>query len=308
MTKLRVGIVVPAFFYVPYWLALARGWYGEFGLDVEIVDMGGIVEVTKALKSGEIQIGVGSPEHVIHDAAAGGDLRMFGGNVNRLTHSLIVQPEIERIEDLRGKTIGVSALNAGTSSLFIDLLARHGLQPGDYRVVGGVVVPPRHDMLMRREIDAAMQTDPHNYMAEDAGLRNLGLVADWIPYFQFTSLNARQSWADRHPEEMLGFLRATLRGSALMTEDAPSAIEVAAGHQLMDRRYLQRAWEDHVSGAVPVDLHLDRRSIATDVEMMRRDREAALAIPDDDDVTRYVSLELLARAQAAEGLPMCTLV
>jgi NitT/TauT family transport system substrate-binding protein len=306
--KIRVGIVVPAFFYVPYWLAQARGWYREFGLDVDIVDLDGIVQVTNALKSGDIQVGVGSPEHVIQDVAAGGDLRMFGGNVNRLTHSLIVQPEIKHIEDLRGRTIGVSALNAGTSSLFIDLLARHGLQPGDYRVVGGVVVPPRHEMLLRREIDAAMQTDPHNYMAEDAGLRNLGLVADWIPHFQFTSLNARQSWVDDHPEEMVGFLRATLRGSALMIRDAEASIDVAAGHQLMDRRYLLRAWEDHVSGAVPVDLHLDRRAIATDVEMMCRDRETAMTIPNDGDVTRYVSLDLLERAQIAEKIPRQTLV
>ncbi len=306
--KLRIGIVVPAFFYVPYWLAQARGWYREFGLDAEVVDVGGITEVTKALKTGDLHVGIGSPEHVIHDVAAGGDLRMFGGNVNRLTHSLIVQPEIERIEDLRGKTIGVSALNAGTSSLFIDLLARHGLHEGDYKVIGGVVVPPRHEMLLRREIDAGMQTDPHNYMAEDAGLRNLGPVSDWIPHFQFTSVNARQSWVDAHPQEMLGFLRATLRGSALMMKDADAAIEVAAGHQLMDRRYLHRAWEDHVSGAVPADLHLDRRSIAADVEMMRRDRSSSLAIPADDDVTRYVSLDLLAQAQAAEGIPERTLV
>ena len=302
--KLRVAIVAEAFFYVPYWAAQRQGWYRDRGLDVEIVNLDGIVEVTHALKRGEIQIGIGSPEHVIHDTEAGGDLRMFGGNVNVLTHSLIVQPEIQRIEDLRGKVIGVSALNAGTSSLFIDIMDKHGLKPGDYTVVAAGTVPPRHDKLLRREIDAAMQTDPHNYMAEDAGLNNLGLVANWIPHFQFTSVNARLSWARDHRDAMVDFLRASLRGSALMFDDPQAAVEIAADHQLMDRKYLRRAWEDHTTGAVPRDLHLDSRSIRTAMEMMRRDRSRAAPIADDAQPGKYVAAEFLAQAQALEGLPV----
>ena len=305
--KLNVGIVTQAFFYVPFWAALAKGWYREFGLDISFVDLRDINGVTRALQTGEVQIGIGSPEHVIHDVEAGGDLRMFGGNVNRLTHSLIVQPEIERIEDLRGKIIGVAALNAGTSSLFIDLLASHGVMPGDYRLVSAGAVPPRHEALLRREIDAAMQTDPHNYMAEDAGLRNLGLVADWVPYFQFNAVNARLGWVEQHRQAMIDFLRASLRGSAFMFDDAEGAIDVAAGYQVMDKKYLRRAWEDHIHGAVPRDMHLDRRSIATARSLMRRHRAADVALADDADPARYVSMDSLAEAQRLEGLTVNTL-
>ena len=109
MERLRLGIVVPAFFYVPYWAAGERGFYREAGLEVQITSFGGIDKVTEALKAGDLDVGVGSPEHVIHDVETGGQLRMVGGNVNRLTHDLIAQPEIKRLEDLRGKVIGVSA-------------------------------------------------------------------------------------------------------------------------------------------------------------------------------------------------------
>ncbi|MDB5966025.1 MAG: ABC-type nitrate/sulfonate/bicarbonate transport system periplasmic component-like protein, partial [Polaromonas sp.] len=65
---------------------------------------------------------------------------------------------------MRGKTIGVSALSGGTSSLFVDILERAGLHyPGDYTMVEAGPVPPRHEQLMNRIIDAGMQTDPHNY-------------------------------------------------------------------------------------------------------------------------------------------------
>lgn len=307
MQNLRIGIVTQAFFYVPYWLALAEGYYRELGLEVEIADLGGIVEVTRALQSGDIQVGIGSPEHVIHDVEAGGDLRMYGGNVNRLTHSVIVQPEIRSIDQLRGKVIGVSALNAGTSSLFMDLLARHGLGRDDYSIVVAGAVPPRHDLLLQRKIDAAMQTDPHNYMAEDAGLRNLGPISEWIPYFQFTCVAACKSRAEAHRDQLVNFLRGSLRGSRRMFEDRAKAVEVAAVYQAVDRRYLERAWEDHVTGAVPKDLHLDRHSIAKAVELMRRDRSGAYRFDSDGVPARYVELGPLEEAQRAEGVPVTLL-
>ncbi|MDB5966024.1 MAG: hypothetical protein JWQ72_2524 [Polaromonas sp.] len=76
--QIEVGIVTPAFFYLPYWAAVEKGFYAELGLDVNITVSGGIDAVTQQLKSGEIQIGIGSPEHVIHDVEAGGTLRMIG--------------------------------------------------------------------------------------------------------------------------------------------------------------------------------------------------------------------------------------
>lgn len=300
---LHVGIVVPAFFYVPYWAALENGWYQELGLDVTFTVLGGIDPVTAAIKSGQIDIGIGSPEHVIHDVEAGGDLKMIGGNVNRLTHSLITQPEIKSLKDLRGKTLGVSALSGGTSSLFIDILERVGLHyPQDYTIVEAGVVPPRHDKLMQREIDAGMQTDPHNYMAEDAGLNNLGPVSQWIPYFQFNSVNIRTSWAEANREALIGFLQASIKASKWLFENREASIAIADKYMQIDRKYLERAWQDHVTDeALPSDLRLERQSIKTALDMMRRDRNAKLA--DDAAPEKYVDTRYLAEAQRRAGVP-----
>ncbi|MDB5849351.1 MAG: transporter substrate-binding protein, partial [Rhodoferax sp.] len=254
---LRVGIVTPAFFYMPTWAAAEKGWYAELGLDVEIIDKGGIDAVTKGLLEGQLDIGIGSPEHVIHNVEAGGPLRMVGGNVNRLTHSLITQPEIRTLEDLRGKTIGVSALSGGTSSLFVHILERAGLKyPGDYTMVEAGPVPPRHKKLMAREIDAGMQTDPHNYMAEDAGLTNLGAVVDWIPYFQFNAINVRNDWAEAHRQVLERFLAASIQASQWVFQHRTEAVAMAHRKMDVERRYAERAWDDHASiDAVPLDLH-----------------------------------------------------
>ncbi len=307
--QLHLGIVVPAFFYVPYWAALEQGFYADAGLDLTITSFGGIEPVTQALRDGSIQVGVGSPEHVIHDVEAGGDLRIVGGNVNRLTHDLIAQPEIKRLEDLRGKVIGVSLLSGGTSSLFIEIMKGVGLEhPRDYTLVAAGVVPPRHEMLMRREIDAGMQTDPHNYIAEDAGLSNLGPVSQWIPYFQFTSVNVRLGWAESHPDVTTRFLAASIRGSRWMADNKADAIALAQRRMGVEERYAARAWHDHVGGDVlPLDLHLDRRSIQTAMDMIRNDRSASFTIPGDAPPGRYVAQRFLRQAQVAAGVPEHTL-
>ena len=308
--KLRIGMVTEGFFDVPYWAALDRGWFSEVGLDVEIEVMGGIDKETEALLAGDIQIGIGSTEHVIRNIEEGGPLRVIAGNIVKLTHSLIVQPEITALQDLRNRTIGVSALSAGTSSVFFDMLERVGLSyPDDYAIVEAGAVPPRHQLLLDRTIDAAMQTDPHNYMAEDAGLGNLGPVTDWVPHFQFASLNVDRRWADANRDVLDAFLRVALRGSQWMYEDADGAVETAHKHMGVERHYLRRAWKDNLSlQAIPRDLRLFTAGMQTTLDLMRRDRSAQVAIPVDATPSKYVWTEPLARAQEAAGLPVNVLV
>lgn len=303
-TKLRVGIVIPAFFYVPYWAALKQGFYARRGLDVVITSLSGIENVTVQLKAGDIDIGVGSPEHVIHDVERGGDLRMIGGNVNRLTHSLIVQPGIRQLTDLRGKRIGVATITAGTSSLFMGILEDLGLHyPGDYSVLEVGAVPPRHKMLLSGEIDAGMQTDPHNYMAEDEGLTNLGPLSQWIPDFQFTSINVRKPWAEGNADTVTKFLEATLEGSRFMVGQREEAVDIAEEFMKLPRRYLERAWHDHTEGAVALDLHLNRAGLKTAISLIQRDRTGTFTIAADATPDKYVEGRYLRAAQNAFGNP-----
>jgi NitT/TauT family transport system substrate-binding protein len=303
-TTLRVGIVIPAFFYVPYWAAVKKGFYAARGLDVQISMLSGIENVTAQLKAGEIDIGVGSPEHVIHDVERGGGLCIIGGNVNRLTHSLIVQPGINKLTDLRGKKLGVATVTAGTSSLFMGILEELGLHyPGDYEVVECGAVPPRHALLLNGGIDAGMQTDPHNYMAEDAGLTNLGPLSQWIPDFQFTTINVRKAWAEDHAAEVTQFLEATLEGSRFMVDHKTEAVDIAEEHMKIPRRYLERAWADHVGGAVALDLHLNRAGLATAISLIQRDRTGSFTIAPDAVPEKYVAGSYLKDAQRAQGIP-----
>jgi len=309
-TAIRVGLVVEGFFDVPFWAGIDHGGFAAAGLDVDAVVLGGIDSVTAALLRGDVQVAVGSPEHVIQDVEAAGQLRMIAGNLNRLTHSLIVRPDILTLRDLRGRTLGVSALSAGTSSLWRSMLADIGLYyPDDYTIVEAGPVPPRHGKLLSGEIDAAMQTDPHNYIGEDAGLGNLGPARGWIPYFQFTSVNVDSRWASANSDAVTDFLAVTLQTSAWMYEDQQGAVDLAARYMPVARPYLERSWHDHVeSEALPRDLRLLRASIETAAAMMRVSRGDELTVDPDATADRYVDTSYLIAAQRRLGLAEAGLV
>lgn len=307
---IRVGLVTDGFFNVPFYAGVDQGLFAAAGLAVENVVMGGIDAVTEGLRNGDIQVGVGSPEHIIQDVEAGGSLRMVAGSLNRLTHSLVVQPGITSLADLRGRVIGVSALSAGTSSLFRSILDDVGLSwPGDYTIVEAGAVPPRHERLLSGEIDAAMQTDPHNYIAEDAGLDSLGSVMDLIPWFQFTSINVNTKWAEPNEDAVVSFLEVVLDTSEWMYSNRAGAVAAARPHMRIDDRYIERAWEDHITTeTLPRDLRLLKPSIQTALSMMRRYRESESPVDPGATPDKYVDERYLAQAQQNRGMPVSVLM
>ena len=168
MNKLIFTAVSRNYFNLPIWIAQHRGMLADEGLDVAVELYEGVDEVTGRLRDGRAQIGYGITEHVVLDSEAGGFLEIVGGNVNRLPFSLITGKNIRSVGDLRGKTVGVSSIEAGSSSLVIKLLAARGLRyPDDYkmRAVGPILT--RWEMRQSGEIDAGLQGAPLNYVAID---------------------------------------------------------------------------------------------------------------------------------------------
>ena len=118
---------------MPIWVAQHCNLFEDEGIDVDIELYEPIDEVTERLKDGRVQLAYGVTEHVILNRENGGSLLIIGGNVNKLAFSLMANNLIKKPEDLRDKTIGVSSLNAGSSSLIMQTLEIHELYyPKDY--------------------------------------------------------------------------------------------------------------------------------------------------------------------------------
>jgi ABC-type nitrate/sulfonate/bicarbonate transport system substrate-binding protein len=251
MDRLTFTAVSRNYFNLPIWVAKHQGILADEGLDVAIELYEGVDEVTNRLRDGRAQIGYGITEHVVLDSEAGGFLEIVGGNVNRLPFSLIAGKTIRSFEDLRGKTVGVSSIQAGSSSLVMKLLAARGLEyPRDYkmRAVGPILA--RWEMLQSGEIDAGLQGAPLNYIAVDQGFSNLCEPRQEVPYFQFTSLNVDKRWADANRDVMHRFMRAFVRAHEWFFANRDGVTQIAMTETGITEAYALRAWDEYAKDAI----------------------------------------------------------
>ncbi|MBV9566468.1 MAG: ABC transporter substrate-binding protein [Bradyrhizobium sp.] len=246
MQKLTFTAVSRNYFNMPIWIAKHRGLLADEGLDVAIELYEGVDEVTNRLRDGRAQIGYGITEHVILDSERGGFLEIVGGNVNRLPFSLIAGKNVRTFEDLRGRTVGVSSIEAGSSSLVMKLLAARGLEyPRDYRMRAVGPILARWEMLQSGEIDAGLQGAPLNYIAVDLGYPSLCEPRDEVPYFQFTSLNVDGRWARANEDVMQRFMRAFVRAHRWLFDNRAGVTPIAMAETGISEDYALRAWDEY---------------------------------------------------------------
>ena len=268
---------------LPFRIANTKGFFREQGLTVEpIFVSGGPIAIT-SLISGNVEFAsIGGAQAAIRGRARGLDLNVISSLSNYTNYTLIGSKDSKRLEDLRGKIVGVTG--AGTFSEFTIriYLKRNNLDPDKdvvLRAIGQTVV--RAGALEKGLISAAP------FSAEDAVKlldKGFPLIVNLnealrVPQSVFVT---RGEMLEKFPETTKRFLKAVILGMQLAKYNKQEAIKIgfAAGLQgepdVVNRAYdlfspgyaadLSVAWdgiqimldEDHRAGVVDKKFTLDR--------------------------------------------------
>jgi ABC-type nitrate/sulfonate/bicarbonate transport system substrate-binding protein len=284
--RLTVGIVSRTFYYVPLWSAIRQRRFAAAGLQVRI-EILGHDDPVEAIRAGRCDIAISPPDSVLRDVDGGGDSVILAGNADRLSHRLIAQPEFASVEALRGRRIGVLSRTEGSFFHFQILAEAHGLKfPEEFEVVETGGAPLRHRLLLDKKIDAGLQSLPWVYLEEAAGLRNLCDVSDFVPVWQFNTVNAERRWAEQHIELTQAFLQVLKDASDAFYREPDAMADIAAQEMGVPHKQALRAWHDLVSGRCIT------RDLSVNIEGLRCVHaslaQAGLTDPDAEvDTTRY---------------------
>jgi len=117
--------------YLPTTLARELGYYRDEGVDVELQDMAGGSKALEGLMGGSADVVSGFYDHTIQMAAEGRELVAFVTMLRIpgfvLARSPAVAGTVTRIEDLKGKMIGVTTAGSSSHMILAYLLEKHGV-------------------------------------------------------------------------------------------------------------------------------------------------------------------------------------
>jgi ABC-type nitrate/sulfonate/bicarbonate transport system substrate-binding protein len=211
--KLTIGYSTTGPTAVGLWVAKDIGAFDKYGVDPTLVFISSSPVMVPALIGGDVQAAIAGANAVIAAVLGGAAIVSVASLANRPYLRLWVHPEVNRVEELRGKTFGVSRFGATTDNLTRILLRRVGLENAvTIRQLGGTLevgLAFRH-----RQIDGAvlatLRTDaPHRILIE--------LAESGIQY-SMGQLVVSRDFYRRSPETLDKIMRAYIEGVAVFRD------------------------------------------------------------------------------------------
>ena len=134
--------------------------------------------------------------------------------------SLVVRPEIRRVEDLKGKTLAISGVGELTDVGARIVLKKYGLQPETDVKIRALFGnhPMRLSALQAGQIDGTLMTMPYNKMAVKMGFREIVHLRDFIKTPQGGLVTTLQKIRGE-PEMILRAIKAALMASRFLREN-----------------------------------------------------------------------------------------
>jgi ABC-type nitrate/sulfonate/bicarbonate transport system substrate-binding protein len=206
-------MVFPGTQTLPLFAAQARGLFERRGLAIDLRPAPNSEEQRSGLAAGRYPIVHGAADQCVALVEASKvDAIIVAGGDNGFNH-LFVQPEIERIADLRGRTLVADVANTGWSFVLYEILTRHGLTRGD-TTIHEAGAPFRRFEAMRddKAMAAAILNPPFAIHARRAGLKDLGAVVDTIGPYLGTVPYVLRAWAHANAGTLAAYLAACIEG------------------------------------------------------------------------------------------------
>ncbi len=196
------------------WIMKDAGLLEKYGLDTTLIYLDGGSRAIQVLLSGEVPIVQGGGNAPVAARFRGGDIKIIAGIVNILAYTLVVNPEIKKPEDLRGKQLGISRFGSNSDYATRKILLKWGLTPDKdvaiIQIPGGQ--PTRLAAVQNKQIAGLVAQPPVTLMARKARLNVLAEPADFGTAYTNTPIASTSAFLRDHRDITRRFTRALVEG------------------------------------------------------------------------------------------------
>lgn len=258
--KLSFGLFPPEAEQWNFYIAQDEGLFENSGLDVEGVVVPDTTKLTQALISGSVDVAALTPDAVIRTGATGdSNMVLIGAFVNSPSVPLVTAKDIESLEELKGKTIGVSSLTASDTLFVNELMDTVGVGPDEYDIVQVGGSPDRLAALEGGAINGTILSHPYDFKAQAQGFNLVASNTDVVPNYVWVAIATTREFAEANAE-VLNRLMESLREATDWLYDP--ANQEAAMAVLMDELEI-----DEEIASLAYDFFMENQVISPDVSL-----------------------------------------
>ena len=230
LQAITVSEVTRSVFYAPQYVALAKGFFEDEGLRVELVTAEGADRVMTGVVSGAVEIGLSGPEAAIYVFNEGREDHavLFGQLTQRDGAFLVARTPMPDFtwEDLRGAHL-LPGRRGGVPYMALEYVVRQaGLTPNvdvnfdssiQFAAMTGAFLSGTGDFVTVFEPTAStIELEGRGYIVASVG--------EWAGEIPYTAYYALGSFVEENPAVIQGFVNALARGQEWVQNHSPEDI------------------------------------------------------------------------------------
>jgi ABC-type nitrate/sulfonate/bicarbonate transport system substrate-binding protein len=224
LKKIRFSTTSIAVTELQFRIAQLKGFYREEGLDLETLLIRGSVGM-QALIGGSVDY-ASAAGSIIAAAVRGAPVKLVLIVNSKPQFDLVGQPDIKSIPQLKGKVVGISSRGGAVDLLTQLILTKHGLTPN--KDVTSIVIGTPEELataLRTGRIAACLLSPPRQLILYREGFSKLGYSGDYLTAYPSGGIGATEEKIKTNPSEVLGFVRASLKGLQYYTQNRAESID-----------------------------------------------------------------------------------
>jgi ABC-type nitrate/sulfonate/bicarbonate transport system substrate-binding protein len=295
LDRIRIAVSNPNMPNLTVAVAHKKGFFKDENLDTEIIRMNPNVAIT-ALATGDIDycqlFGA-----VVGGAIAGLPVRIVAGYLDNWPMTLIAQPEIKSLKDLKGKTLGISSFGATPDVGARLMLKQAGIDPEkEIKVLALGSDAARLTALKQRVVDVIVISPPADAQMEKQGYRILARAYELFS-FPYLGLGTHMRKIKEKPDEIRRAIKATIRANRFIRDNRDEAVRVLVDWGKVERDFAYASYDAlrnlfNADGTVPED------GLKLVIDQARRGAKITREVP-PGEVAEFIFLR---EAQAELGI------
>jgi NitT/TauT family transport system substrate-binding protein len=288
--RIRIGISAASLGFLPTVLAEKKGFYSKHGINSEHVLVPCAI-ATNALLSDDLDYAVCTGPGIA-GAIKGLPIKLVMTTQDKLGYLLLVKANVQRLTDLRGKTIGISTFGSQLYLTSVTLFRQAGMEPGkDVNLLPGGDNTARLAAMDAGKIDAAFVSSPADIFGAKRGYKVLLWTRDHVPLTQNAMVVTDKS-LKQSPEQVKRTIKGTIEALQFIRDHQEESVAIASKWLKLDLATTRAAFDNYLP-CYSADGGLSDQALR---DLVRYELERA-NLKKDIPLTQVASRDLLQQAQ-----------